>query len=354
MKEQTLMNEKPVHLQIGKLIPETLLKRSQKYKKNVAQRNSFTASQILLRKNFSILKNCPICTSPSLDLGEVQSFTYSKCLKCSHIFSKVVPSEIELENLYNPNESKDSKINTSTSHQRDTYILDFESAELRSSGIEKLKANWISSKYFESKTKGFAIDIGSGSGIFLGELQSLGFQVLGIEMDKQLALESQRKGVPTLNQKVTDESWPSEIKKADIVSLLNVVEHIANPLTFISSLARLLKPGAMIAMEVPRAESISTYVNLALPHDTYRHITPPEHLHIFSDESLSQLIEKSGLSLTDIWNFGSDAVTLLDLILPKNARCIDEVFESSFVNKLQQLIDEFGMSDNRIVIAEKR
>jgi 2-polyprenyl-3-methyl-5-hydroxy-6-metoxy-1,4-benzoquinol methylase len=265
----------------------------------------------------------------------------------------IIPIDSALDRHYNPEEANIEFPHDLVSHQRKTYVLDPLSARMRKSGVEEVKANWLKSKINRENANPLLIDVGCGSGFFLEAAREIGFSVCGIEMDTELGEECQKKGIPTLIQKVPGQAWPQELKGADIVTLLNLVEHVADPVKFICGLATILKPDAWIVIEVPRAESISTLVNVAFPGSTYRHLTPPEHLHVFSDKSIRLLLEKAELSIIHDWRFGSDAITLLDSILPNDAQDLEAIFSGSFVNKLQEVIDNYGMSDNRIVIARK-
>jgi 2-polyprenyl-3-methyl-5-hydroxy-6-metoxy-1,4-benzoquinol methylase len=346
-------NNHPVEIEIGKNIPDSLLRRTQEYKRNVARNNVRSVDHIISNDEFMNIDSCPICSSSSSRLGEVQGIPYMICAKCGHIFSMIVPSESALDRHYNPEGEVIEFPQDVVSHQRDTYVLDPLSARMRKAGVEEIKANWLKSKFNFENTNPFLVDVGCGSGFFLEAARKIGFSVLGIEMDMQLAQECQKKGIPTLIQKVPGQAWPQELMGAEIITLLNLVEHVIDPVNFISGLATILKPGAWLVIEVPRAESMSTLVNIAIPEGTYRHLTPPEHLHVFSDKSIRLLLKSAELSIIHEWRFGSDAITLLDSILPNEAQDVEAIFSGSFVNKLQKLIDDYGMSDNRIVIARK-
>ena len=81
-------------------------------------------------------------------------------------------------------------------------------------------------------------------------------------------------------------------KNTNCVSLINVLEHIENPTNFLQLLS--LIENEYFAFEVPLHPSLSTIVNILSEELTYRHVYPPDHLHIFTKESISLMLNKVG------------------------------------------------------------
>ncbi len=146
------------------------------------------------------------------------------------------------------------------------------------------------------------------------------------------------------------------IDSVKVVSLFNVLEHTLNPLNFLASIVDQMPSKAFIVIEVPRLNSISSIIQAGSSTKVYRHIYPPEHINIFSDKSISILLQKLSLEYITIWYFGSDAITLFDYILEltqPNFTGSLELF-SSEINLLQNQIDSANLSDVLLLIARKK
>jgi SAM-dependent methyltransferase len=91
---------------------------------------------------------------------------------------------------------------------------------------------------------------------------------------------------------VLDESLAEHVAKAageyDVVCAFQVVEHLADPLTFYKDLVRAAKPGALIIVGVPQARSAVTRIPNWLVN------APPHHLTWWTKEALVELARRGG------------------------------------------------------------
>jgi hypothetical protein len=80
------------------------------------------------------------------------------------------------------------------------------------------------------------------------------------------------------------------------VHLAHVLEHVVDPLKLVAQVARYLKPGGYLYLEVPQEMSNSDL--RALQEGTYpSNIPVHEHINIYSLSALSLLVEKANLEL---------------------------------------------------------
>jgi hypothetical protein len=144
------------------------------------------------------------------------------------------------------------------------------------------------------------------------------------------------------------------LKEASIVSFFNVLEHVFNSVEFIEKISEQMSENSYLVVEVSKHPSMSSIVEKAGVPCSYRHIVPPDHLNIFSINSISLLLSYFGLSTTHTWFFESDALELfshVDLNIYKSSKGNLEPF-SQIINKLQNTIDESEFSDVMLVIAK--
>lgn len=138
---------------------------------------------------------------------------------------------------------------------------------------------------------------------------------------------------------------------------MNLLEHIVDPRGMIECLKGLMRSGAFLVIDVPRHPSLASFANLVFPHYTHRHITPPQHLQIFSDKSLEKMLSPE-FEILATWKYGegyidmlSGAATAMDTSAP-----VIKMYEKlmSISNAVQKVIDENGFSDFMLLVARKK
>jgi 2-polyprenyl-3-methyl-5-hydroxy-6-metoxy-1,4-benzoquinol methylase len=133
------------------------------------------------------------------------------------------------------------------------------------------------------------LEIGCGSGDFLIEAQSYGFDVEGLEYSEyavnnantRLGHQAVRVGSP--EERCLPEST------YDIIGAFDVIEHLRNPRQSLEHLRAALKPRGLIAIVTP---SLNSWSRQVLGHYWMEYKT--EHLTYFSKKSLAQLFETAG------------------------------------------------------------
>ncbi len=277
---------------------------------------------------------------------------YRQCVVCDHLFSEIVPSEKFLSSYYVGENSGqvEAYVNLSpTQHvNREEEIghpkVDYANGLISSDNLPSAssKLNWV--------------DVGAGTGDVLVAAEKLGYEALGFEPDPKQAELARRRGCSVVEQFLDEhQPVPREIVSADVLSMLNLLEHLPNPLAFLTALTAEMKFGSWIIIEVPRHPSLSSVIQLSGAYSVHRHINPPEHLHIFSDKSIELMLRKIGFAIVSRWRFGSDALeaySAIGEVLGWTSGFSDEKLGRS-VNELQARIDAFGLSDNMLVIGRR-
>lgn len=147
-----------------------------------------------------------------------------------------------------------------------------------------------------------AIDVGCGAGLLAEPLARLGASVTGIDASPELVAAAREHAaavgleIEYLSGDVQDLEG-----KFDLITSMEVIEHVAEPSTFVKALARLLAPDGLLIMSTPNATGLSKLMMITLA-EGLGHI--PRGTHDFgkfiAPEEFKQLLAKAGLKCLDV------------------------------------------------------
>jgi SAM-dependent methyltransferase len=138
---------------------------------------------------------------------------------------------------------------------------------------------------------GRLVEIGCAYGFFLKEAQAR-FEVAGIELAGDAAAHCRRAGLNVLNG-VADDQNLDHLGPADVVVLLDVIEHLSDPFDTLERCAKRLKPPGLIVLTT--GDFGSPLARLAGVR--WRLMTPPQHLWYFTLESVRIWAQRIGMRL---------------------------------------------------------
>lgn len=155
-----------------------------------------------------------------------------------------------------------------------------------------------------------ALDIGCGAGLMTEPLARMGAAATGVDAAPEniaAAADHARAGGLDIDYRATSvEAFAATGARFDIVTCFEVVEHVADRVSFFAGLATLLAPGGVAILSTPNRTPASWAVLIAgaewltrtIPrgaHDWQRFMTPPE---------LSEALVNAGLSVTATLGLG--------------------------------------------------
>jgi 2-polyprenyl-3-methyl-5-hydroxy-6-metoxy-1,4-benzoquinol methylase len=146
------------------------------------------------------------------------------------------------------------------------------------------------------------LDIGCDVGQFAASAaRQFGVLPVGIDV-AQLAVVEARQGIEAYA--CTLEDAPLSVSNLALVTAIDLIEHVADPVTFCQSLVERLRPGGVAYVETPNVWSVVYRFGRALgavtggrPAATLERLFPPEHLQYFSTEGLRRLADRTGLDV---------------------------------------------------------
>ncbi|MBU2960629.1 bifunctional 2-polyprenyl-6-hydroxyphenol methylase/3-demethylubiquinol 3-O-methyltransferase UbiG [Citreicella sp. C3M06] len=149
------------------------------------------------------------------------------------------------------------------------------------------------------------VDIGCGGGLLCEPMARLGATVVGVDAAERnipvAQLHAQQSELTIDYRHTTAEALSATGEKFDVVLNMEVVEHVADPLAYLSACRALLKPGALhlcstlnrnaksFAMAILGAEWVMRWLPKGT-HDWQKFITPDE---------LYELLRRAGLTPVD-------------------------------------------------------
>ncbi|MGB1984052.1 MAG: bifunctional 2-polyprenyl-6-hydroxyphenol methylase/3-demethylubiquinol 3-O-methyltransferase UbiG [Porticoccaceae bacterium] len=174
--------------------------------------------------------------------------------------------------------------------------------------INPLRANWIDNLAPVAEKK--VLDVGCGGGILSEALAQRGADVTGIDMgDAPLGvakLHQLESGLSINYQKSTAEDFAKEHENSfDIVTCLEMLEHVPDPSSVINACAKMVKPGGTVFFSTinrnPKAFLLAIvgaeYVLRMLPRGTheYAKFIRPSELANWAREADLQVNQMTGL-----------------------------------------------------------
>ena len=140
---------------------------------------------------------------------------------------------------------------------------------------------------------GRLLDVGFGDGLLLAQAQHRGWEPWGLEVSGELVTRIRdRHGLSRIFYgTLIEAAYPAA--HFDAVLLINVIEHLHNPAETMARVARITRPGGVVAVHTPNLNSLGARWRGSAWH----HYEPLEHFYYFSADTLSRLLEESGLTV---------------------------------------------------------
>lgn len=187
--------------------------------------------------------------------------------------------------------------------------------------INPLRLEWIHARASLSGKK--VIDVGCGGGILAESMTKKGADVTGIDLsDKALKvadLHSLESGLSIRYKSISaEEMAEQEAGQYDVVTCMEMLEHVPDPGSVINACTKLAKPGGLVFFSTLNRNPKSylyailgaEYVLQMLPkgtHDFEKFITPAE---------LSQMIRIAGLELLSLRGISYNPLTKMYSLNP--------------------------------------
>jgi SAM-dependent methyltransferase len=138
---------------------------------------------------------------------------------------------------------------------------------------------------------GRLLDVGCAAGFFL-EAASAHYHATGVELSPFASSYARETlGLRVFTGDVTDGLVDGE--QFDVVTVWNTIEHMIDPLAALTAIARVMRPGAVLALST--GDVTGPLARLDLPN--WNLMAPPYHLFFFSPKTIDLLLARAGFAL---------------------------------------------------------
>lgn len=142
--------------------------------------------------------------------------------------------------------------------------------------------------YLPARLRGRLLDVGCGSGEVLADMESVGWEAVGVDVDSVAVEVAQGKGLSATCGTLEEQQYPDNGFQA--ITMNHVIEHVHDPVGLLRECRRILAPGGHLIVITPNLDS---WGHRRFDGDWF-HLDPPRHLWLFSRRTLRSLVERSG------------------------------------------------------------
>jgi SAM-dependent methyltransferase len=275
---------------------------------------------------------CPACGNEKQMPGlEKFGFTYVLCADCASLYLSPRPPT-EMYDLYY-REAESVKF-WGTHFYKET-------AEARRQKIYRPRAEIVTelaNQYgFDSVNNSLFADIGAGYGLFLEEVENFNLfdRVIGIEPSPEMAQICRERGFDVIQKYV---GGPEDINvNASFATAFEVLEHVLDPLAFLSSAKRILRKRGLLMFTTLTVSGFDIQVLWEKSKSVY----PPHHINLLSIDGFRKLIERSGLNLVHLCTPGELDVDIVRNICFEKPDIDIPRFAASIINASEKVRTDF-------------
>lgn len=143
------------------------------------------------------------------------------------------------------------------------------------------------------KKTGRFLDIGCSIGVLVHEAQQKGFDAYGLEINRYAVIKAKELFDIKIFEENLFKNVSIESASFDVIALIQTLEHIEQPVLFLSRIKTLLKKDGILYISVP---NFSGYM-VKFKKTKWGGLDPAHHLWQFTPKSLENLLHLSGFSI---------------------------------------------------------
>jgi len=240
-------------------------------------------------------RNCPICDTSravefapaNFDLNRLDAFAFASRKRPEFMHFRLVECQT-CDLLYaNPAPNPDALVKA--------YAAASFSASNESAYAAKTYGNYLKRYVADMPDRDGALDIGTGDGAFLEQLQAAGFEnVAGVE-PSAAPVQAAKPHIRTLIRLGPFRASDYASEEFRLVSCFQTIEHVHDPLQLCRDALRIIKPGGAFFIVCHNRRAL-----LARVLGSKSPIFDIEHLQLFSPVSAQALLKTAGFKRVEV------------------------------------------------------
>jgi len=239
-----------------------------------------------------IIPRCPVCASPQVRFfawardveyyTSDESYAYLECALCKSVFLESPPTD-QLDKIY------------------PSSYYSYGSNRQKTSLTERVKS-FLDARLFQRLLGQLpgedlrVLDVGGGVGWLLSTIRKVNLRVNAtheIDINERARSAAEAAGHVFHCSRVEDFSSSESF---DLILLLNLIEHVADPAAVLSAMQKLLSPAGLILIKTPNVDTLDCHV---FRNSNWGGFHCPRHFVIFNQQSLFDLGQRCGLQTVE-------------------------------------------------------
>lgn len=272
-----------------------------------------------------VRRACPVCGAASTTLRGPPDKGARICSRCGHSFVAALPTRDQLDALYA------------------SYGYDGEAGRYSPPFLDRIIDDLVGSFEPHRRTNRL-LDVGFGAGGLLRLAKARAWDPHGVEVSAAAVAYGRERAIGTLFEGDFLEV-PLERASFDVVVMSELVEHLPDPMPFLRRAAEVLRPGGLLYMTTPHGRGLS---GRALEAE-WSVLRPPEHLQLFSRESMRRCLSAAGFRRSEIYTQGllpHELVAKARALLP-SSRKAPRPRSADFPDRARKSVDFNGKLSSR-------
>jgi SAM-dependent methyltransferase len=258
-------------------------------------------------------QSCPICLKPAYLWCQARDHHYGnqgvwdvyRCSHCQHTFQCPVPKEEQLLHFYPDSyyafQPPETDFVPSGLRRRGIWLDLYYRKYFRGYQHLRVSNNVILATlgyflhrrplHFDTpnfQPEGVLLDYGSGTGTTVAFANYLGWAAEGIELNSDAANAGQEAGIPIDHGSI--QLLEERANRYNYILSSHCVEHVPEVRRLFRAFFEALKPGGILAIDVPNGISIAA----ERFKEFYYYLCMPVHVHIFTPSSMRLLAREAG------------------------------------------------------------
>ncbi len=219
---------------------------------------------------------CPVCKVKSYLIWRERQYRVYRCKNCKVAFLYPLPEDTSF--IYNDAYFKNWYIKYHS--ERKNYIKKLFSI------IER-----------DIELKGKLLDVGCGTGILLEVAKEKGCEVYGQDISPFAVTHCRNKGFDVYDKPLPELNLPEN--SFDIITMFDVIAHFKDPVSYIKTVAKILKQGGYLIIKTPYHSPLLFFLSnlLSFTGKSRALLHIPAQIFHFNYQSLNLLLSNNNLKL---------------------------------------------------------